>query len=246
MALTDNLVYVYQFNEGATVDAVDTLGGTSLTQNGTIPSATGIVLGARDIEADTTDNFSAASSSVFQAGDIDISWRAVFKLESLVQRGVFSKWGDGDASGNEYLLYRDSDGNLYFFVRDAANANNASVNSGSTIAVDTWYDVICGHDSVNNLLFLQINGGTRQTTSFSGGIRSGTNTFRAGSWGTVSPLDGLIDELWCWKNRVISSAEAITLWNGGDPLTYAEASGGTWIPPVGAFCVNSNRLIRGV
>lgn len=244
MALTDNLVYVYQFNEGSAVDAVDTLGGTSLTQNGTIASAAGIVLGARDIEADSTDNFSTASSSVFQAGDIDITWRAVFKIESAGQRGVFSKWNDGD--GNEYLLYRDPDTNVYFFVRDAANSSNASVNSGSAIAVDTWYDVICGHDSVNNLIFVQVNGGTRQTASHSGGIRSAANTFRAGSWGTVSPLDGLMDELWCWKNRVISSAEAVTLWNGGDPLTYAEASGATWVPPVGAFCVNTNRLIRGV
>jgi len=243
MALTDNLVYVYQFNEGATVDAVDTLGGTSLTQNGTIPSATGIVLGARDIEYDTGDNFSASSAAVFQAGDIDISWRVVFKLESAGQRGIVSKWNEGD--GNEYLIYRDADTNVYFSVRDVSNSSNVSVNSGSAIAIDTWYDVICGHDSVNNLIFIQVNGGTRQTTSHSGGVRSATNTFRVGKWG-LDALDGLIDEVWCWKNRVISSAEAVTLWNGGDPLTYAEASGATWVPPVGAFCVNTNRLIRGV
>ena len=223
MALTDNLAYVYEFNEGSAVDAVDTLGGTSLTQNGTIASAAGIVLGARDMEANTSDNFSASSASVFQAGDIDITWRVVFKLESVGQNGLVGKWNEGD--GNEYLIYRDPDTNVYLFVRDAANSGNGSVNSGSAIAVDTWYDVICGHDSVNNLLFIQVNGGTRQTTSYSAGIRSATNTFRVGKLGS-DYLDGLIDEVWCWKNRVISSSEAVTLYNGGDPLTYSEASGG--------------------
>lgn len=219
MALTDNLVAYYKLDESSG-NATDAVGGTSLTASASAPTAaTGKISGARQFTSTSTQRFSLADNATHSTGDIDFSFSAWVYMDARNNnRGFLGKWTSGQ---EEYALVYLSN-RLGFYVHDASSGQHGvNADDIGDPSASTWYHIVCGHDALANIAFIQVNGGTRYTVAHTTGVRNGTSPFNIGDYnndaGTV--LSGRVDEVGMWK-RVLSSAEAITLYNSGAGLAY--------------------------
>jgi hypothetical protein len=227
VSLLTNLVAYWQLDE-ASGNATDSVGSNTLTNNGSVGSATGKVGTARDFGTGvSTKFFRLADNADLSTGDIDFTFAAWVKPSALTKSyaAVLTK---GDGSSLEYqLIYRLSQSAFDWAVKDSAN-NVRATNFGAP-SVGTWYHLVCWHDSVNNLIGISVNAGTPNTTSYSGGVTDTAYTFAIGTLGSYadssSTWDGLIDEVGFWK-RVLTSQERTDLYNGGSGLAFSSFGGG--------------------
>lgn len=227
MALADNMTAYWSLDE-ASGNAIDAHAANDLTDNNTVGSATGLVGNARDFEADNSEDFSIADNADLSAGDIDFSFSLWFKTEGVefVVRAMLYK---GDGGQYEYLLMRGGGGGISFSVCSAAGfANETTVNSTASIFDTNWHHVACGHDSVNNLIWIQVDDETRVTQAYSHGCYDSTKSFILGSQAGIRFWDGLLDECGFWK-RTLTTAEVTELYNAGAGRDYAYIAGGA--PP---------------
>ena len=78
------------------------------------------------------------------------------------------------------------------------------------------------HDAASNTTNIQVNDGTVDSVSHSGGVYNGTADFALGALFIGTPsyhFDGLVDEVGFWK-RVLTSQERTDLYNSGSGLEY--------------------------
>lgn len=223
-----SLVSVWELNE-ASGNAVDAHGSNTLTEtSGTIDAAAGKISGCRDFEAGDTEYFTVADNAGLSAGDVDFTLTAWVNAESLgaVNRDIIAKWGSNNAV-REYIFGYTATDRFRFTVRDTGNATNTTVEANNLGApsTGTWYFIVAWHDSVANTLNIQVNNGTVDSTSYSGGIQDSTAGFAIGARvdGPQAYWDGLIDQCSLWK-RVLTSGERTSLWNGGAGRAYPFAS----------------------
>jgi hypothetical protein len=101
----------------------------------------------------------------------------------------------------------------------SSGAVTLTLDSFGAASTSTWYFFAFGHDPTNNVLWGSINNGTVDTTSFSGGLFSGTQGLRIGiDSGSGNPVDGAIDEVGLWGKRP-SADELSELYNSGNAKT---------------------------
>lgn len=223
MALIDNLAFGYKLDE-ASGNALDVLGVTDLTENGSPGSAAGKVGNCRTFNGPGSQYFTVASSSVVQFGDINMTIAAWVQIASRYgSQDIISK--DNGSSIREYIIgYGGSGDGFRFVVFDAATGTTFTQLYATTFGsppLNTWCLVIFRHDSVNNTLSIQVNNGAVDSVSYSAGIFSGSAAFRLG--GRQDPgaeWNGLIDEVYVWKGRVLTLDDATALWNGSAGLLY--------------------------
>lgn len=222
MPVIDNLVAAWELNE-ASGNALDSHGASTLTDNGTVGAATGLVYAtARDCEGSVPEFFSRTDDAALSVGDLDFTVEAWVQFESLAHSTVVSKC---NADTFEYDLDSQGDGNLFRFriANGSSFANLATVQSATfgALSTATWYHVVAWHDSVNNLIGIAVNAGTPDTTPVSTGSHDSDGEFRIGSlFGFGVPWDGLIGPVRFWK-KVLTSGERTWLYNGGAGRTYA-------------------------
>jgi hypothetical protein len=224
VALTDSLVSHWKLDE-ASGNAIDAHGTNDLTEtDGTIGSAAGKLGNARDFEAADTEYFNKADNADLSTGDIDFTFAGWVQLESTgAAQAVFSKW----PFANEYFLRYDGSRFVWLVGSGSATANNLGAPSSGV-----WYFFVAWHDSVNNIVGIQINNGTADTTSYSSGVTDAGAEFALGGKVDGGPeyLDGLLDSVSFWK-RVLTADEKTELYNGGTGLDYddwdAGGGGGT-------------------
>lgn len=218
--LTDNLISFWALDE-ASGNAVDSYGANTLTEtSGTIASAGG----GRDFEADDSEWFEVNSNASLATGDIDFTVAAWVNAESLdgTIRDAASKFSSG-ASG-EWILGWNGVSRYRFSVRNAADSatTTQTFTSLGLPTVSTNYLLIGWHDSVNNLLCVQANGGAVDSQAYSGGVLSGSSKFILGNRdGATSYWDGIIRRVMFWK-RVLTANERTFLYNGGLGRTLQE------------------------
>lgn len=233
MALIDNLISHWKLDE-ASGNALDAHGSNDLTDNNTVGSASGKLNGARDFESGSSEWFSIGDNTDLSTGDIDFAFAAWVQLESkpggainiVAKRGGSLEYAvryDGATDRFDFFVTSDGTGGTLSLVR----ADN--LGSPSTA---TWYFVMAWHDATANTINIQVNDGTVDSQSHSGGVFDGSNDFGMGAYsGGLEPWDGLIDSVSFWK-RVLTSGERTQLYNSGAGLDYDDwdAGGGTAVP----------------
>lgn len=223
----------------ASGNALDAVGTNDLTDTNTVGTTTGKVGTARDFVAANGELFSHGDNATLSTGDVDFTITAWFKPQDMTANRIVVGKGGGDI---EYdIALRSGGPNLQF--RACSGSGFAGLDAASdttTLSAGTWYFVVGWHDATANTLNIQVNNGTVYSTSYSGGVYDGPNTFYIGK-GFDSSFDGAIDEVGFWK-QVLTTQERTDLWNGGAGLAYSSFGGAAFRP---AWAAVANRPVVG-
>lgn len=125
----------------------------------------------------------------------------------------------GGGGAYDFLL-STNDGaiNARLFRFDTSNAVGLTTGvtfTGVTITNGVWYHVVCGYDFSLQQIWIQVNGGTRQTLGPVTDVANLLPTFSLGNFADLSNASSTtLDECAFW-NRSLGSAEVIALYNGG-------------------------------
>lgn len=224
----------------------DSIGSNTLTDNNTVTQATGKVGDAGLFTRANSEYLSITDNTALSAGDIDMSigvW-VYLNTESAIQVFV----GKQSASNAEYAVYYDnSDDRFKFVVRDTANTTHTIVTASNfgAVSTSTWYYIVAWHDSSANTVNIQVNNGTANSSSTTGGVRDSTNQFRLGASTDGQYADARIDEVGFWK-RLLTTNEKTALYNAGsglDPTNLTATENSTL--PYYKFGSKSAKLVAG-
>lgn len=241
MALKDSLISVWEMDE-ASGNAIDAHGSYDLTDFNTVGARTGKISGARDFVAASSEHFGHASNSDLQTGDVDFMFSAWVNGDSYAVSSGFpfigcKGWRSAHDTSEEWALIRDNTSGK-FQLGVAYGTLWAQVNSTTTPSAGTWYFVTAWHDSVNNVIGIQVNGDTVATTAHSGGVNAATRSFTIGARENAAFFfDGAIDQCAFWK-RVLSADERAELYNSGNGLAYSAWDAGGLSIPIAAYHYN--------
>jgi hypothetical protein len=231
LGLTTNLVAWWELDEvSGDRDDVHT-NGLTLTDNNTVTSDTGVggTGTAAVFASGNSETLSRPDNDLLDTGNIDFTiafW--TYGVWANVM-GLVTK--NDVASNREYeIIYYDAPDRFEFNVTsDGLVGTIATVDANGlgSPADSTWYFVVAQHDSVANTISLQVNDGTRTTTSHSAGVFAGTSNFILGSHvGAANYLTGRMAKVGFWKSAagaggVLSAAQLTALYNSGTGLSYA-------------------------
>jgi Concanavalin A-like lectin/glucanases superfamily len=226
MALSDNLISYWSLEEASGASAIDAKGTNTLASNGTggVGSGVGKVANARVFSHVNNTYLSVASNSSLQTGDIDFTFTCWVNFTTDISGqsnfGIISKASDAGTSTTEYWIdWQETNNCIRIVVTDSSNYGEAHWSSSPSTG--TWYFVVAWHDSVNNVVGINVNNGTSVTTAWSAGTHSLSNAFKIGELGTLNrQMDGTIDEVGFWK-RVLTGAEITDLYNSGNGRAYS-------------------------
>ncbi len=209
------LVSYWKLDEASGAVRVDSVGTNNASQgvdtvgndpNGVINSAALFTLAGAGLQI--------ASNSTLQFGaGVSKSFSLWFRTTTIVfSQVILSKWNQVGAD-QEYILFQTV-GAITFRTRNLANGANVDVVSTIAAVANRWIHISFGYDDASQVIWIQIEGETRQTTA-STGIRSSGVQFRFGSsvdfsTGGSFGLDGSLDEGALWS-RVLTSAEVVQL-----------------------------------
>jgi hypothetical protein len=213
--LNQDLIAHWKLNEGSG-SRIDSHGSNDLTDNNTVGDGTGKLGAGAAFIAANSEYLSLADNPDLDTGDIDFCYSVWVKMNVKgTHRPILQKsW---DESYGEVLLFYSSSLDLF----SAQMANGAAVVSANSLGIPStgvWYHILLWYDSVNNTFNIQVNGGTVDSASYSGGNTTTTGTFKIGSaFGAY--FDGVIDSVSYWK-RVLTSAERKALYNSSNALDY--------------------------
>lgn len=180
--------------------------------------------GAAGFASASTQYLRSATNSTLETGNIDFSFGGWFKLTTLgADRFLMGKWDRTTLGNREYGLYYDATftQRLVFGVTSAANdIGGVTATTFGVPPLDTWFFVSCYHDSVNNVVGISVNGGTRDTASFTFGVAARSTDFQIGASDDLTMLhNGGADECFLIK-RVITTTEEDDFYNVGTGVTY--------------------------
>lgn len=212
--LNTGLTAYWKLDEASGTRVDSGANGQDLTDNNTVTSNTGIINNAAEFIAANLERLSHVDSTTLSLGDIDCTMAFWVYLSSTnTAMGI----------GNQYAAAGSRSWRLLYFSSSAkfrigvSNDGTTVTNHDSTFVnpvASTWYLVIWWHDSVNDLIGIDVSG-TSNTSSYSSGIFDSTADFNVGrqdSGGTY--WNGRIDEVGFWK-RVLTAGERAELYNSG-------------------------------
>lgn len=209
------LIFDLALNETSGTRADSSGNAQSFTANGTISSAAGKVNTGLSGSGTSGDYLSRTSEAALVTGDIDFWVSCWVKLSSIAaDQGFISKWA---TSNQEYTLWFDSAAKRFKFSVSSTGSNTttATLNQTYDVQAGAWYLLNAWHDSVANVIGVQVNNGYKEETSYSSGVyASGTAPVTIGAKGTANPLNGVIDMARFWK-RVPTESDLMALWAGG-------------------------------
>ncbi len=217
---TNGLISWWSMNEtgGARNDSHTT--ANNLTNYNTVGYAAGLKGNAALITPASLQRLTRNDNASLSTGDIDFTLVANVYLNSTTNTMVIANKGDkADQNKRDYTLYYAGGA---FGMRVGNGTTSSAVTSTGTLSAGQWYTIIAWHDSVNNTLNIQVNNGTVNTVSYSGGAMDTTFPLSIGAHfdGTYG-LNGRIDEVAFYK-RVLTPSERTWLYNGGSGRSYAE------------------------
>jgi hypothetical protein len=207
-------------------NAIDVHSSNTLTDTNTVAAAAGKVNGARDFEADNSEYLTIADNTSLSMGNIDFALAGWVYFESKgTNRALFGKAGLNNAVSDYIVTYNSVADRIQFVVSNgsgAGSAASASANILGSPSTATWYFIVAWHDSVTDLVCIQINGGGFDSASNTLGSNDTATGFAVGARMNATPdrfMDGLIDEVAVWKRR-LKPWERRALYNSGNGITY--------------------------
>ncbi len=229
-----NALIAYWKLDEASGDAIDAhTNGLTLTATATAPGAdTGKVYGtARTTSWNGNTSFSRAYETLIQLSDVDFTFAAwVYQANKNNYNHIISKSGTTGAPYEEMILRYQSGNDRFNFEVAYSAGGYASVvaNNLGSPSLNTWYLVICWHDSVNNQLCIQVNNGTVDTASHSGGVLNQSYPLYLARQhsGSLLQWDGRFGPVAFWKSAaggggVLTADQRTALFNAGAGLAYA-------------------------
>ncbi|MDO8487707.1 MAG: DUF2341 domain-containing protein [bacterium] len=223
--LSDGLGGYWNMDESSGSRSDSSGNGNTLTDNATVASAVGKFSNAADFEADNSEYLSITDNANLSAGDVDFTISAWVNLESTTDdRHIAVKGTANTAAGLEYRLRYDTDVSTFrFLISDGTNVPQVHSANLGTPSTGTWYFILAWHDSVNNLIYIQVNDGPVNSASATGGSQDTSGSFRIGASIDASPaqfMDGKIDDFRFYK-KLLSIQERSRLYDWGPgPVGY--------------------------
>lgn len=216
-AFANSLVGYWKLDE-ASGNAIDYVGSSTLTDNNTVTSNTGIIYAlAREFVIANSESLSVADNATLSTGDIDF-WAGVWARPAsvtAVTSTIIGKWTTG-GNQREWHVNQQNAGVNFQVSPDGTSTGVTTVSAAGVLAVDTWVFLMAYHDSTNNLLGLSVNGAAFSTAAHTTGAIDGTSTFRIGAHSAgTSFFGGRIQAAYFGKSYIPSDSDASYLYNGG-------------------------------
>lgn len=140
---------------------------------------------------------------------------------------LMSKWNESNDEAEYLLWYHSPSKRLRFSIYSTGNSEAvASSDNFGNIPLNTWLFVDAKWDNSN--IFIRVNNGVYDTTTFSGDIKKSNETFKLGRFinenGFDIDIDGRLDSTFFYKGGTLTDSEITFLYNSGDGRTYAEVA----------------------
>lgn len=223
MALTDNIIAYYKFDNGALT--TDSAGSFTLTNNNSVAgTASGkIGYGADFTASNTNKNLSVAGNLGINGGNVTIAlWVNLYSIQAF----AFPLTLNSSVADVAYSFKIESSGIKFVRNRNGISEDQTTV---QLLSATTWYYVVLTYDG--STVRGYVNAGTPQTVASSGsgggsGMPSLFSISSGQDGGSGNPnyfCDAIIDEVGVWS-RALSAGEITSLYNGGSGLQYPFAS----------------------
>jgi hypothetical protein len=217
MALIDNLIRYYKFDENTGTDIVDSKGagnatfagvGTHWTPSGKI-NAGGLF---------ASDSYASFSDAADLDGLTAISIAAwTYQTTVNVNNVICSKRSAWSSTGIPFELTSTGAPSRYFSWRIKGNGNIIT-DTDVAIAANTWYFVVGTWDGSTTKLYVNATKEAEAAASVS--LTANDTNPHIGILPSIGEnTKGRIDELGIWS-RALTQEEITALYNGGSGLTY--------------------------
>lgn len=233
MPLTDNLLAVWKLDEASGARA-DSFGSNNLTDNNTVTQNPGKLGNSAQFTRVNSEWLSIADNADLSGGDRDLTWAAWVYLDSKASdiNTIIGKLDFAAGDTREYALKYEGGGSDVFqlnvYKPGIGSAGVAASTFGSP-SLSTWYLVIAWHDATANTINICVNDGTVDSVSWSNGMGDSAVECQIGAIADSARYfwDGRIDYVCMW-NRVLTSGERTSLYNGGAGNDFLIASTLNW------------------
>lgn len=237
-ALTDNLIAYWNLNEESGTREDSTAANEDLTDNNTVLFGTGKIGNAADFELSNSESLSNAGITAGNGGDFSISmW---VNYEAFTHDGNLFTYGPASVANMLRIVLGTAGGNkMTVEWWDNAVAHSSRTFTLPASSLGTWYHIVATFDvsAGQTGILLYQDGSAVTPTEGDNAASSRSNTtelfalasFRASS----NYFDGLQDEIGIW-DRVLTSAEVTSLYNGGAGFAYPFTVAAVLITPIPA------------
>lgn len=204
-------------------NAVDVHGANDLSHINDPGSVSGKVGNARQCVAANSEGFTHTSNSDFGNGDNDFTFMGWCNFASKPALNNLVSKRDTSTGGTEdyWLMYRGDFDRFEWSVFAASTSNFVRAEAFGSPPTNEWMFVVAEHNSVTNLITIQINNGTINSTSYSDGSGNKGYPFYLGGEGAGFQCNGTLDE-WGYYKRILTTAEKNYLYNNGQGRTYED------------------------
>lgn len=230
MALTDNLIAYWKLDESSGNAADATGNGHTLTNNGTLTYGPAVINNGA-ITSTTGPKYLSAVDAGLQISSGDISIQAWAKTTATAAAIVQRRYTTGGDWIN-YTLYFDGS-KFSWYETSNTTGDYGQWQSTATLATlglnnGNFHHIVFVATFGNNASHLLYVDGVNQGGSFvlstsKTGINQVSARFGIGDPFTAT-FDGTVDEVGLW-NRILSSSEVTSLYNGGAGLAYPFSTG---------------------
>lgn len=223
MALTDNLLSYWSFNEGSGTSAADSVGSNTGTLNGAT-WATGLIDDASRLDG-INDHiaFGNALDAIGASSDDPISFSVWVKVSTWNQRGTVLSRYTANAQREYLILIFDNILYLNFYVGTSAYIGRSAPASG--FPTGSWVHIVCTYDGseTNAGCKIYVNNSQVDNANVSAGTYTGmanvATAFQIGRRINELFFSGDVDEVGVWQ-RELTTAEISELYNSGAGLAY--------------------------
>lgn len=216
-SLLTDLVAWWSMDEASGNRADSHSGGHTLTDTGSVGSATAKQSNGADFEESSSHYLDLSDGSPFDFGDADFTFAFWFNPESTSGTDYIIDHFDNSSEG--FFIATTAAGNINFRVYSSGLQVNFT--HATSLSNGTWYFVVVYHDSTSNEVGVSLDNGSFLTASCAVGPGDPATNFRIGSRrdNAVNELDGILDEVASWS-RLLTSDEITELFNSGSAIPY--------------------------
>ena len=161
------------------------------------------------------------SPGISMGGDVSFCIGLWFKASNITSNiRLMGKWSDTDVKEYTIAVY---DSRINFYVRDGANLVNHYITADNfgDLSDDTWYFVYAYYDADSNTMGVGVNDVFNSGAGPTNGVFDGWGQLWVGRGHTAGYyLEGLIDEMFVYKERLLGTAERTWMYNSGSGRTY--------------------------